>query len=324
MPSTFWQDRRVFVTGCTGLVGSWTVQALIARGVHVIGLVRDQVAGGALLRARFLEHIDVVRGGVEDHALLERALAEYEVQTVLHFAARSRGGADRAPLSTFETNIRGTWAILEAARRAAKTADIVIASSAKAYGDGPPKACPEETPLHGNHPYDVSKACADMLALTYFHTYGLRVCVTRCAAVFGGGDLNWNRIFPATIRALMCGVPIPSLEGIPAKPYLYAKDTAEAYLLLAERMALDSRLPGHAFNFAGDRAIPADEVAASLNWLLLGKPLNSEAVGTLVGNPADKAQTILGWSPRYSLETSLRETLSWYRDYFQRTGRSAA
>src|SRR5438105_5390946 len=170
----FWRDRRVFVTGCTGLVGSWTVRALLERGAHVVGLVRDQVAGSELNRSGLIERIDVVRGAVEDYALLERALAEYEVQTVIHLAAQTIVGiANRCPLSTFETNIKGTWCLLEAARRCGAPPQVIVASSDKAYGEQPQLPYTEEAPLEGRHPYDASKSCADILALTYHHTYGM-------------------------------------------------------------------------------------------------------------------------------------------------------
>src|SRR5712691_1017035 len=182
----FWQDRRVFVTGCTGLVGSWTVRALRERGAHVVGLIRDQVAGSELVRSGYLQQIDVVHGCIENQPLLERALAEYEIQTVLHLAAQTIVGiANRSPLSTFETNIKGTGCLLEAARRCGTTPQVLIASSDKAYGEAGSLPYTEETPLQGRHPYDASKSCTDILALTYHATYGMQVCVTRCGNFFG-------------------------------------------------------------------------------------------------------------------------------------------
>src|SRR5947209_3408711 len=200
----FWRDRRVFVTGCTGLVGAWTVRALLKRGAHVVGLVRDGVAGSEVVRGRLGRRIDVVRGAVEDGRLVERALAEYEIQTVFHLAAQTIVGiANRCPLSTFETNIKGTWCLLEAARRCGTHPQVVIASSDKAYGDQEHLPYTEDAHLQGRHPYDASKSCADILALTYHNTYRLPVCVTRCGNFYGGGDLNWNRIVPGTIRSVL-------------------------------------------------------------------------------------------------------------------------
>src|SRR5947209_13759615 len=185
---TFWRDRRVFVTGCTGLVGAWTTRRLLERGAHVVGLVRDRASGSELLRSGLLDRMDVVHGELESEPLLERALAEYEIQTVLHLGAQTIVGiANRSPLSTFEANIKGTWCVLEAARRCGHNPQVVVASSDKAYGDQPALPYTEESPLLARHPYDVSKACADMLALTYAHTYGLAVCVSGCGTVYGGG-----------------------------------------------------------------------------------------------------------------------------------------
>src|SRR5262249_973648 len=162
----FWQDRRVFVTGCTGLVGTWTVRALLERGAHVIGLIRDRVAGSELVRGHLVQRMDVVHGCVEDQPLLERALAEYEIQTVIHLAAQTIVGiANRSPVYTFETNIKGTWCILEAARRCGTNPQVVVASSDKAYGDQKVLPYTEDAPLEGRHPYDASKSCTDILAL---------------------------------------------------------------------------------------------------------------------------------------------------------------
>ncbi|HKB36296.1 MAG TPA: NAD-dependent epimerase/dehydratase family protein, partial [Gemmataceae bacterium] len=250
----FWRDRRILVTGCTGLVGAWTTRALVERGAHVVGLVRDQVCGSELTRSGLVASIDVVRGCVEDQSLLERVLAEYEVQTVFHLAAQTIVGiANRCPLSTFESNIKGTWCLLEAARRCGHRPDVVVASSDKAYGEQAELPYTEETPLAGRHPYDVSKSCADLLALAYHHTYGLPVCVTRCGNFYGGGDLNWNRIVPGTIRSLLRGErPVIRSDGLFVRDYFYVEDGVLAYMLLAERLAADPTLRGEAFNFSNE------------------------------------------------------------------------
>src|SRR5947209_10618092 len=248
----FWRDRRVFVTGCTGLVGAWTVRALRERGAHVVGLIRDHVPGSELVRGGLFQEIDVVRGAVEDYPLLERALAEYEVQTVFHLAAQTIVGiANRSPLSTFETNIKGTWSVLEAARRCGSEPQVIVASSDKAYGEQVVLPYLETAPLRAQHPYDVSKACADMLGLTYYQTYGLPVCVTRCGNFFGGGDLNWNRLIPGTIRSILRGQrPVIRSDGSYVRDYFYVKDGAAAYLHLAECMARQPEVIGQAFNFS--------------------------------------------------------------------------
>jgi len=202
----FWRGRRVLITGCTGLVGAWTTRALVARGAHVVGLVRDRVAGSDLRRGGLIRKIDRVHGRLEDFQFLERVVNEHEIQTVFHLAAQAIvGTANRSPLATFEANIRGTYNLLEAARRSGLNPHVVLASSDKAYGDQGGEAYDESSPLAATHPYDVSKACADMLGRSYFESYGLPVCVTRCGNFFGGGDLNWNRLVPGAIRSLLAG-----------------------------------------------------------------------------------------------------------------------
>jgi CDP-glucose 4,6-dehydratase len=319
----FWQDRRVFVTGCTGLVGSWTVRALLERGAHVVGLVRDQVAGSELVQAGLLPLLDVVRGAVEEPALLERALAEYEIETVLHLAAQTIVGiAHRSPLSTFETNIKGTWCLLEAARRCGTNPQVIIASSDKAYGEQEDLPYTEDAPLGGRHPYDASKACADLLALTYYHTYGLPVCVTRCGNFFGGGDLNWNRLVPGTVRAVLRGQrPVLRSDGTSLRDYFYVKDGAAAYLHLAECMARWPEVVGHAFNFSTETPVP---VLGLVHRIL--RLMQSDLVPDIRGEArheirhqylsAAKARRMLGWSPGYALDQALTETSAWYQDYF--------
>ncbi len=318
----FWQDRRVFVTGCTGLVGSWTVRRLLERGAHVVGLVRDQVSGSELSRSGLLAQLDVVHGCVENYALLERTLAEYEIQTVIHLAAQTIVGiANRSPLSTFETNIKGTWCVLEAARRCGFTPQVIVASSDKAYGDQPVLPYTEDTPLQGRHPYDVSKSCTDLLALTYHHTYHLPVCVTRCGNFFGGGDLNWNRIVPGTIRAALRGErPVIRSDGSYVRDYFYVKDGAEAYLHLAECMASRPEVVGQAFNFSTETRLTVLELVNRILRLLgsnLIPDVRGEASNEIVHQSlsAAKARRLLGWVPGYTIDGALEETIAWYREY---------
>lgn len=319
----FWQDRRVFVTGCTGLVGAATVHALLERGAHVVGLIRDQVAGSQLVRGGLLPRIDVVRGAVEDHALLERALAEYEIQTVFHLAAQTIVGiANRCPLSTFEANIKGTWCLLEAARRCGYTPQVVVASSDKAYGEQPALPYTEDAPLQGRHPYDASKSCTDILALTYHHTYQLPVCVTRCGNFYGAGDLNWNRIVPGTIRSLLREErPVIRSDGSFIRDYFYVKDGAAAYLHLAECMAQQPEIVGEAFNFSTEIQVTVLEMVRRISRLmgsLLEPDVRAEARNEIPHQylSAAKARRMLDWKPRYALDDALAETIQWYRGYF--------
>ncbi|OWK46307.1 UDP-glucose 4-epimerase [Fimbriiglobus ruber] len=300
----FWRDRRVFVTGCTGLVGSWTVRALLERGAHVVGLIRDQVAGSELRRAGLEGRIDVVRGSVENYELMERALGEYEVQTVLHLAAQTIVGiANRSPLSTFETNIKGTWCLLEAARRCGRQPHVVVASSDKAYGEQPVLPYTEDAPLAGRHPYDVSKSCTDLLSLTYHHTYRLPVCVTRCGNFYGGGDLNFNRIVPGTVRSVVRGErPIVRSDGTFVRDYFYVQDGADAYLHLAECMANDPAVIGHAFNFSNEIQVTVLDLVQMILRQMgsnLTPDVRNEATNEIPHQylSAEKARKMLNWKP---------------------------
>jgi CDP-glucose 4,6-dehydratase len=319
---SFWQDRRVFVTGCTGLVGAWTVRALLDRGAHVVGLIRDRVAGSELSRAGLEERIDVVRGCLEDEPLLERALAEYEIQTVFHLGAQTIVGiANRSPLSTFESNIKGTWCLLEAARRCCTMPQVVVASSDKAYGDQDTLPYTEDAPLQGRHPYDASKSCTDILSLTYHHTYGLPVCVTRCGNFYGGGDLNWNRIVPGTVRSVLRGQrPVIRSDGTYVRDYFYVKDGAEAYLHLAACMARRPEVVGHAFNFSTEIQVTVLDLVRRI-LRLMGSDLVPDVQGGARNEikhqylSAAKARRMLDWRPRYTLDEALAETIAWYRGH---------
>lgn len=322
MAADFWRDRPVLVTGCTGILGSWLTIALVERGADVVGLVRDWVPQSQLVLSGTHERIKIVRGSVTDYALLERALAEYEIEAIFHLAAQTIVIiANRNPLSTFETNIKGTWLLLEAARRVSTVQRVLVASSDKAYG--PQKRLPytEDASLLACHPYDVSKACADMLAHTYAATYGLPVAVTRCANMYGGGDLNWNRIVPGTMRSIVYGErPIIRSDGSPVRDYLFVQDAVAAYLRLAEALD-DPTMRGETFNFGMDnpqsvlemvRAIIAISHYPQIEPVVLGKAPNEIQAQYL---SSDKARRLLGWAPSYSLREALSETLTWYHEF---------
>ena len=320
--SDFWQDRRVFVTGCTGLVGAWTVRALLERGAHVVGLIRDCVADSELHHGNLAEHIDIVHGSLEDNVLMERALAEYEIQTVIHLAAQTIVGiANRSPLSTFESNIKGTWCLLEAARRCGYNPDIVVASSDKAYGEQSQLPYTESSPLQGRHPYDASKSCADIIALTYHHTFGMPICVTRCGNFYGGGDLNWNRLVPGTIRSIVRGQrPVLRSDGTLIRDYFYVKDGAAAYLHLAERLATQPAIAGEAFNFSNELQVTALDMVRRIVSLMrspLEPDIRAEAKNEIPHQylSAAKARKVLGWKPAYDLDEGLLETIAWYRKH---------
>jgi CDP-glucose 4,6-dehydratase len=274
------------------------------------------------VRGGLHHRIDIVNGCVEDERLLERILGEYEIQTVFHLAAQTIVGiANNSPLSTFETNIKGTWCLLEAARRCGRTPHVVVASSDKAYGEQTVLPYTEETPLEGRHPYDASKSCADLLALTYHHSYKLPVCVTRCGNFYGGGDLNWNRLIPGTIRSVLRGErPVVRSDGSFTRDYFYVKDGAAAYLHLAGCMARDPQVCGQAFNFSTETPMSVLEMVnrilqrmdSPLQPLVLNEASNEIKDQFLC---AEKARRMLHWEPSWNIDDALRETIRWYSDY---------
>jgi CDP-glucose 4,6-dehydratase len=316
----FWRDRPVLVTGATGLLGGWIVQTLVDLRADVVCLVRDWVPQSELVRRGMLERVKVARGDVRDQALLERVMNEFEVATVLHLAAQTIvGTANRNPVSTFETNIAGTWALLEASRRCATVKQIVIASSDKAYGDQPKLPYTEDMPLQGSHPYDASKSCADLIAQTYAKVYGVPVAITRCGNFYGGGDLNWNRIVPGTIRSVLRGErPIIRSDGNFVRDYIYAEDAVGAYLYLAEKLARSPKLRGEAFNFSNETQISVRDLVAKILAQMDSrlKPIVRNEASNEIRHQylsAAKARRVLGWKPRYTLDTGLRRTIAWYR-----------
>jgi CDP-glucose 4,6-dehydratase len=319
----FWRDRSVLVTGATGLVGGWVIRQLLAADADLVCIVRDWVPRSELVASGLLDRIRVVRGDIRDQETIERALGEYEVATVLHLAAQTTVGvANRNPVSTLDTNIRGTWALLEACRRSPAVQQIVIASSDKAYGDQEVLPYTEDTPVRGRNPYDVSKSCADLIGQMYAKTYGLPVCITRCGNFFGGGDLNWNRLVPGTIRSVLRGErPVIRSDGRYTRDYLYVEDGARAYLTLAEQMAATPALAGEVFNFSYEQRMTVLELVARLLDVMgsrLEPDVRNEASHEIRDQYLDaaKARRMLGWTPGFTVEAGLRETVDWYTRYF--------
>lgn len=321
----FWQDRPTLVTGATGLVGGWLVERLCAAGADVVCLVRDRVPQSRLWSTGFIDKVKCVKGDVRNQALCERILGEYEIETVIHLAAQTIVVvANRNPVSTFDSNIRGTWALLEACRRSPCVKQIVVASSDKAYGDQDKLPYEETAPLKGVHPYDVSKSCADLIAQAFAHSYGLPVSITRCGNFFGGGDLNWSRIVPGTVRSIVRGErPIIRSDGSYIRDYFYVEDGAAAYMLLAERLAENPELRGQAFNFSNEFQITVLQLVLKIIGLM-GSSLTPD-VRNEVSNEirrqylsAAKATTMLRWKPLFTLEEGLLRTVNWYREYFAR------
>lgn len=317
---TFWLDRPTFVTGATGLVGGWLVKDLIAAGADLVCLVRDWVPQSEFTRTGLSEKVKVVRGDVEDQALLERVLGEYEIDTVIHLAAQTIVPiANRNPASTFASNIGGTWSLLEAARRSPQVKQIVLASSDKAYGDHDRLPYTEDAPLQGRHPYDVSKSCADLIAQSYATTFGLPVVITRCGNFFGGGDLNWNRLVPGTIRSILRGQrPVIRSDGQHIRDYFYVEDGAAVYMLLAESLAGNPDFKGQAFNFSNETQITVLEIVRKILALMdsdLEPDVRNEAAHEIRHQylSASKAREYFNWTPRFSLDEGLHETIKWYK-----------
>jgi CDP-glucose 4,6-dehydratase len=317
-----WQDRPVLVTGATGLVGGWLVKRLLREGADVVCLVRDWAPESEMVRSRDIERVKVVRGDVRDRDCLERTLGEYEVDTVFHLAAQTIVGvAHSNPIETFEDNIRGTWNLLEACRRSTAVKSIVVASSDKAYGDQTVLPYSESAPLQGQHPYDVSKSCADLISHAYAVSYRLPVAITRCGNIYGGGDLNWNRIVPGTIRSVLRGErPVIRSDGKFVRDYLYVEDAVAAYMLLAQKLGAADDLRGQAFNFSNESRIGVlgliDRLLKAMGSSLL-PDIRDEAVNEIRDQylSAAKARDLLGWAPLFTLEEGLERTIAWYTAY---------
>jgi CDP-glucose 4,6-dehydratase len=318
--SAFWVDRPTLVTGASGLVGGWVVRRLLESAADVVCLVRDWVPPSELCRAGLIDRVKTVRGDVRDQALLERVLGEYEIKTVLHLAAQTIVPvANRNPVSTFESNVGGTWSMLEACRRSPRVEQIVLASSDKAYGPHETMPYLETAELRGRHPYDVSKSCADLIAQSYAATYRLPVAITRCGNFYGGGDLNWSRVVPGTIRSALRGErPVVRSDGQFVRDYFYVEDGAAAYLTLAEALGTRPDLAGEAFNFSSEQQASVLEVVGRILALMgstLAPDVRNEACHEIRHQSlsAEKARRVLGWSPRFTLDEGLRRTIAWYR-----------
>lgn len=324
MSADLWRRRRVFVTGCTGLVGAWLTEWLVAAGADVVGLIRDNVPHSNFYTLGLDRRIVSVRGELEDYALIERTLNEYEIEVVFHLAAQTIVGiANSSPLSTFSANIAGSWHVLEAARHTKHIKAVVMASSDKAYGTHEVLPYTEEAPLVGKHPYDVSKSCADLISHTYWVTYKLPVAITRCGNFYGGGDLNFNRIVPGTIRSLIDGQrPIIRSDGTLIRDYFYVKDGVGAYVATAEKL-LAGACGGEAYNFSNEIQVNVRELVDVICRVAgvsgLEPVIQNDAPNEIPHQylSAAKARRELGWTPGYTLEQGMAETVEWYRRFFQ-------
>lgn len=323
MSSDFWRGRNVLVTGASGLLGSWLTQRLVAEGAQVTVLLRDTVPRSHLVHSGTVKAVNVVRAELEDYASIERTLNEYGIDTVFHLGAQTIvGTAHRSPLSTFEANIRGTYHLLEACRvHSGLVRAVVVASSDKAYGEQTKLPYLEDMPLLGRQPYAASKACTDLLAQSYIHTYNLPAAIVRCGNIFGGGDLHWNRIVPGTIRSCLLGErPQIRSNGKMLRDYVYVHDVVSAYLCVAERLG-EAKVKGTAFNIASEKPSTVLDIVGHIQQLMgcthLRPEIHDRAEGEIRNQylSAQRARRILKWRPRYSLDAALSETIAWYRDF---------
>jgi CDP-glucose 4,6-dehydratase len=313
------------VTGATGFVGSWLAKALVRRGARVLALARDLDYQSELVRSGTIRRVSIVNGCLEDYAALERAINEFEIDTVFHLGAQAIvGAALRNPLPTFEANVRGTYNVLEACRiHAGLVKAVVVASSDKAYGNHDELPYTERHPLNGRHPYDVSKSCTDLIATAYHHTYGMPVAIARCGNVYGGGDLNWTRIVPGTVRSLLRRErPVLRSDGTMIRDYFYVEDATTAYLALAEQIDRPG-VTGEAFNFSTEQPVTVDQIVATIRAEMNIHDLPPVVLGTARAEitaqalSAEKARSVLGWSAEHDLVGGLRKTIDWYRAYLE-------
>jgi CDP-glucose 4,6-dehydratase len=310
--------RSTFVTGAYGMLGAWLVRALLERGERVVVLKRDRAVGSALELDGLEARCHIVYGDVADEALMARVVVEEEVGTIFHLAAQTIvGSANRSPVSTFRSNIQGTWAIMEAARLGGAS-KVVVAASDKAYGAHDTLPYTEDMALQPIYPYDVSKAATDLIARSYWHTYGVPVATTRFANIYGGGDLNGSRLIPELVAAVLDGrAPVIRSDGSPERDFFYVEDAAAAYLAIAD--ALDGPARGEAFNAGAGRPIAVREVVETLERVA-GRPLDARyepgrtTPGEIDRQYVDNAkiERLCGWRPTVDLEEGLRRTLDWY------------
>jgi CDP-glucose 4,6-dehydratase len=319
---TFWRDRPVLVTGASGLLGGWLVRRLLIARVRLVCFVRDRVPNPAVVAPDLLQQAKLVHGEIRDQALLEQTLNQNQIDTVFHVAAQAIVGiANRNPVTTFETNVQGTWCLLEACRKNPGIRQIIVSSSDKAYGEHMEMPYRESMALDGLHPYEVSKACADRIATSYGKSLGLPVSVTRCGNFFGGGDMNWNRIVPGTIQSIcQAKRPVIRSDGQFIRDYLYADDAAAAHMHLARALAQNRSLVGEAFNFSHEVRMTVVELVERIAQLM-GSSITPEILGEASQEirtqflSTAKARERLGWKPLHTMEEGLKETIHWYRSY---------
>ena len=316
--------RNILITGYEGFLGSHLTKTLLGYGANVFGLDILTHRKQTILTDGDFAKIKITKGSVENFSLVLKIIKENKIEFIFHLAAKSLvSDCLQKPIRAFSTNIKGTWNILEASRNSNTIKEIIIASSDKAYGSCCELPYKENTPLSGNHPYDVSKSCTDLIAQSYFHTYKLPVCVTRCGNFFGGGDLHFNRIVPGTIKSILKNErPVVRSNGLLIRDYIYVKDVVEAYLSLAEKMD-DEKIVGQAFNFSTDKPFSVLEIIEEISKVTKNSRLKPVILNNATNEipnqhlSSEKARTLLNWEPKYGVRGGLEETYLWYRKFFE-------
>lgn len=319
------KGKNVFVTGASGIIGYWVASYLYDIGAEVTVYLRDFVPKSNLIKSSIFGKVNVVSGQLEDYLNIKRALNEYEIETVIHLGAQTIvETANRSALSTFKANIEGTWNVIEACKNSKLVKCIVVASSDKAYGSSDRLPYTEDMPLAGEHPYDVSKSCSDLIAQSYAHTYGMPIAIARCGNVYGGNDLNFNRIVPGTIKSLLRNErPVIRSDGTFKRDYIYVKDVVDSYVVLAENLHR-KEIKGQSFNFGNDKPVTVLEIVSVMQKLMTKEKLKPKILNTAKAEIKDqyldsgKAMRLLSWKPKYTLEKGLKETIEWYKDFFKK------
>lgn len=320
---SYWEGQNVLVTGANGFLGSWVSRRLVDEGANVICFVRDAIPKSFFNLSGTVDKVVIAHGTLEDYFSIERVFNEFEVEFCFHLAAQAIvGTAERFPLSTYDSNIRGTWNVLEAARRNSRIKGLVIASSDKVYGSKEKLPYTEQDPLGGLNPYDVSKVCVDLLAQSYFHTYGTPLGIARSGNFYGPGDLNFSRIVPDTIRSLIRNEnPVIRSDGTYLRDYFYVEDASEAFLILGENLAKEG-VKGQAFNFGTETPTQVIDVVAQLishsgkkniTPVILNQAAHEIKAQYL---SCRKALELLGWRHKTDLKTGLAKSYSWYQEFF--------
>ena len=317
----FWNDKRVLVTGATGMVGSWLTRWLVDAGAYTVVMVSDLDPQSELVRSGYINRVSVMNGRLEKYDDVERIVNNQEVNSIFHLGAQPIvGAADRSPRHTFESNIQGTWNLLDSARvLEGLVKRIVVASSDKAYGTQPVLPYSEEMSMNGDHPYEVSKSCTDLISNTYARTYGMPVTIARCGNIYGGGDLNWNRIVPGVIRSLLRDEqPVLRSDGTFVRDYLHVDDIVSAYLMLGQRTD-EPEFCGQAFNFSDETPLTVMQIYNAICVAADRAGTEPKILNAASGEIKDqyldskKAHEKLGWYANVSLQDGLEKSFKWYQ-----------